>query len=185
MKILVMIDMQNDFLNGTLGNPETAAVLPNVCSKIAEYFVKTNYPLIYTMDTHGKDYLNTQEGKNLPIAHCIDGTDGWDLPKDLKNLIVNSERAENDIICIKKNTFGAKQLPEILLSVEKKMGEKLTEIEFIGVCTDICVISNAMLVKAFFPEVKITVDSKCCAGVTPQSHCNALEAMKMCQINVI
>ncbi|MGN0579231.1 MAG: cysteine hydrolase family protein [Ruminococcus sp.] len=179
MKILIMIDMQNDFLTGTLGNPETAAVLSNVCSKVEEYLKSGGFPLVYTMDTHGDNYSDTQEGKKLPVPHCIDGTEGWELPKKLKSII-----GEN-AVCIKKNTFGARELPGILKKIESEAEEKISEIELIGVCTDICVISNALLIKAFYPELPVIVDSSCCAGVTPQSHLNALEAMKMCQIEII
>ena len=133
------------------------------------------------MDTHSENYLETQEGKNLPITHCIENTDGWKLPNELEEII---SAAKNNVICIKKDTFGAKELPNVIAKIESESNEKIDEIELIGVCTDICVISNALLIKAFYPEIQITVNSMCCAGVTPQSHLNALEAMKMCQIRV-
>lgn len=181
MKLLIMIDMQNDFLTGTLGNPLTSAVLPNVCEKVKCYLSDSDLPLIYTMDTHFDNYLETQEGKNLPVVHCIDGSKGWMLPDELETIISASK---NTVYCLKKNTFGSDKLAETIAEIESVRGVKVTELEFIGVCTDICVISNALLIKAFYPEVKITVDSSCCAGVTPESHKNALEAMKMCQITV-
>ena len=181
MKILVMIDMQNDFLTGALGNAQTAAVLENVCSYVKKYLFESKSPFIYTMDTHSENYLETQEGKNLPITHCIENTDGWKLPNEMEDII---SAAKNNVICIKKDTFGAKELPNVIAKIESESNEKIDEIELIGVCTDICVISNALLIKAFYPEIQITVNSMCCAGVTPQSHLNALEAMKMCQIRV-
>ena len=181
MKILVMIDMQNDFLTGALGNAQTAAVLENVCRYVKKYLSESKAPFIYTMDTHSENYLETQEGKNLPITHCIENTDGWKLPNELEDII---SAAKNNVICKKKDTFGAKELPNVIAKIESESNEKIDEIELIGVCTDICVISNALLIKAFYPEIQITVNSMCCAGVTPQSHLNALEAMKMCQIRV-
>lgn len=177
MELLIMIDMQNDFTTGVLGNKRTAAVTANVCRELDKY-KKSGLPLIYTMDTHGDDYMDTQEGKNLPVPHCIEGTDGWELPSAIKDAV-----SDMSTIMIKKNTFGAKELPKevgTLLSIYPT----ITEVKFIGVCTDICVISNAMLLKAFFPELKITVKKTCCAGVTPESEENALRAMKSCQITV-
>lgn len=182
MKLLVMIDMQNDFLTGILGNEQTAAVVPEVCEKIKHYLAETKTPLIYTMDTHTENYLSTQEGRNLPFTHCIKGTAGWQLDSRLK--AITDEQPER-AVKIEKGTFGGENLPDCIKEISHKFNENIEEIELVGVCTDICVISNAMLLKAFFPEVLITVDSSCCAGVTPESHTNALEAMKMCQINII
>lgn len=182
MKILIMVDMQNDFLTGILGNEQTAAVVPKVYEKITRYIADSKAPLIYTMDTHTEDYLSTQEGRNLSVAHCIKDSDGWQLDSMLKAIIDNNPER----VCkIEKAAFGAKNLPECIKEICKVCSDNIDEIELIGVCTDICVISNAMLLKAFFPEVLITVDSSCCAGVTPESHSNALEAMKMCQIRII
>ena len=168
MKYLIVVDMQNDFIDGALGTKEAAAIVPYVKSVI-EHFDGT---VIFTRDTHFENYMETQEGKNLPAPHCIKGTDGWQIRAELDAL----RKTE----AIDKVTFGSKDLVKVL--------EGKTDIEsimFVGLCTDICVISNVMLVKAFYPEIPLTVDAKACAGVTPESHKNALEAMKMCQVKVI
>lgn len=178
MKTFIMIDMQNDFISGVLGNPDTTAVLPAVCEKVKKIGADENAVLLYTMDTHQNSYMDTQEGRKLPVLHCIEGTPGWELPDELKNAMSCVSKKQQ----VKKCTFGAKELPEIITGI---CGESPDEIELFGVCTDICVISNAMLLKAFFPEAEIIVDSSCCAGVTPETHKNALEAMKICQITVI
>lgn len=169
MKALIVIDMQNDFIDGALGTKEAVAITENVKAKITEYR-KNGDTVIFTRDTHCEDYMNTQEGKNLPVPHCIKGTKGWEISPELDT--------EASMI-IDKPTFGSKELGEYLSELEG-----LTEVELIGLCTDICVISNAMLIKAFMPELKVSVDSSCCAGVTPESHSNALSAMKMCQIEI-
>ncbi|WP_406243806.1 cysteine hydrolase family protein [Tissierella carlieri] len=172
-KVLIVVDMQNDFIDGALGTKEAVNIVPNVIQKIKKFKGK----VIYTKDTHKKDYLSTQEGKKLPVEHCIEGTPGWELHKNIQELI---EDAQTNIY--NKDTFGSKELVQELIEIDKK--EKIEGIELIGLCTDICVISNALLIKAFLPEVKISVDAKCCAGVTPESHQNALNAMKMCQIEI-
>ncbi|CAK7042275.1 amidase [Tissierella sp. P1] len=172
-KVLIVVDMQNDFIDGALGTKEAVNIVPNVIQKIKKFKGK----VIYTKDTHNKDYLSTQEGKKLPVEHCIEGTPGWELHKNIQELI---EDAQTNIY--NKDTFGSKELVQELIEIDKK--EKIEGIELIGLCTDICVISNALLIKAFLPEVKISVDAKCCAGVTPESHQNALNAMKMCQIEI-
>ena len=169
MRILLVIDMQNDFIDGALGTKEAVAIVGNVKAKIEEYRKKGD-TVIFTRDTHGEDYMTTQEGKNLPVPHCIKGTEGWEISAELD---VGAS------LIIDKPTFGSKELSEYLSGVEG-----LSEVELIGLCTDICVISNAMLIKAFMPEVKVSVDGSCCAGVTPESHSNALDSMKMCQIEV-
>lgn len=171
MKVLIAIDMQNDFTTGILGNPETASVV----GKVTEYIKKfreteLDGKIIATLDTHSEDYMNTQEGKNLPVPHCIRGTDGWRLVPEI-------DKALGDCIRLEKITFGAVDLPLVV-----GRDEKIDEIQLIGVCTDICVISNAMILKAAFPEVPVMVIADCCAGVTPESHRTALEAMKACQI---
>ncbi len=175
MKVLIVIDMQKDFTTGALGNPETAAVVGNVAEYITKFRNENkDGKLIATLDTHNEDYMNTQEGKKLPVPHCIRGTDGWMLEDAVENAI-----GEN---CIKleKITFGAVDLP---FAVGRD--ENIEEIQLVGVCTDICVISNAMILKAAFPEVPIKIIADCCAGVTPDTHNNALEAMKMCQMEII
>ena len=168
MKYLIVVDMQNDFIDGTLGTPEAVAILPYVKERIESFDGK----VLFTRDTHFEDYESTQEGKNLPVRHCIKDTDGWQIHPLLEPL--------RKTPAIDKITFGSKDLVEIL-SHEKK----IESITFLGLCTDICVISNAMLVKAFYPEIPLYVDAKGCAGVTPESHKNALAAMKTCQINVL
>lgn len=170
MKILIVVDMQNDFIDCALGTKEAVAIVENVAKKIQDFDGK----VIYTKDTHRENYLETQEGKNLPVEHCIKGSDGWQLSSALP--------VKADNMVIEKPTFGSTDLGDYL----KKMAEDvdIEEIELVGLCTDICVISNALLIKAFLPEVKISVDASCCAGVTPESHKNALEAMKMCQIAI-
>ncbi|MEA4920146.1 MAG: cysteine hydrolase [Clostridiaceae bacterium] len=171
-KLLIVIDMQNDFITGTLGTKEAEAILPLAEKKITDF----DGDVIFTKDTHFENYLDTQEGKHLPVVHCIKDTDGWNLAPELGKL-----QQKLGALCIEKPTFGSKKLAEVL---NKKYGASALDIELIGVCTDICVISNALLLKAFFPEAKIRVDSSCCAGVTPESHQNALIAMAACQIDI-
>ncbi len=166
--ILVVVDMQKDFIDGALGTAEAVAIVPNVEKKIREF----QGEVIFTRDTHEENYMETQEGKNLPVPHCIRGTAGWEIDASLQKYVTGK--------CIDKPTFGSVELGAYLKELEEK--EPIETITLIGLCTDICVISNAMIAKATLPEVKIIVDSACCAGVTPQSHNNALEAMKMCQI---
>lgn len=173
MKLLVVVDMQNDFIDGALGTPEAQAIVLNVKRKIEEYANKSSNAVIYTRDTHDENYLETQEGKNLPVPHCICGTDGWQIADGLY--------IEGATV-VDKKTFGSNWLPTYIISNYRN---RIESIEVIGLCTDICVISNVMLLKAFMPETPIIVDSSCCAGVTPESHTRALEAMKMCQIEVI
>ena len=169
MKVLCVIDMQNDFIDGALGSKEAEAIVDNVKRKI-ELYRKNGDTVIFTRDTHTEDYMNTQEGKNLPVPHCIKGTKGWEISPLLET---------GDSLIIDKPTFGSRKLAEYLSGIEG-----LDEVELVGLCTDICVISNAMLIKAFMPEVKVSVDGSCCAGVTPESHNNALKSMKMCQIEI-
>lgn len=169
MKVLVVIDMQNDFIDGALGTKEAAAIVGNVKEKIDTYKAEDNM-VIFTRDTHTKDYLHTQEGKNLPVEHCVFETEGWNISKELP--------VEGSKI-INKPTFGSTELAHYM----GRLGN-IEEIELVGLCTDICVISNAMILKAAFPEIPISVDAGCCAGVTPDSHKNALNAMKMCQIKI-
>ena len=171
-KILVVIDMQNDFIDGALGTKEACAIVENVKNKISSY-PKTD--VYATRDTHEKNYLQTQEGKFLPVEHCIRKSSGWNLQKEIENLLENS-------CIVDKPTFGSIRLAEILSQENEK--ENLA-IEIVGLCTDICVVSNALILKAFMPEVPITVDSACCAGVTVEKHEAALETMRSCQINVV
>ncbi|MBS6521060.1 MAG: cysteine hydrolase [Clostridiales bacterium] len=169
MKILIVVDMQNDFVTGSLGTKEAVEVVPNVKKKIEEY-LKNRDRIIFTKDTHQSNYLDTQEGRNLPVEHCIIYSHGWEIIPELK--LYAKE-------VFSKRTFGSVELAKELLESD------YDEIEIVGLCTDICVVSNALLLKAFAPELKITVDASCCAGVRPETHKAALETMKMCQINVI
>lgn len=168
MKILVVVDMQNDFIDGALGTAEAVAIVPSVIEKIKSY-EKNGDLVIYTKDTHTEEYLKTSEGINLPVEHCIKGTFGHDIPAE----ILRSHE-----LIFEKPTFGSLALAEYLHTLD------FDEVELIGVCTDICVISNALLIKANFPEKTVAVDSSCCAGVTPDTHNAALTTMKMCQIKV-
>ena len=170
-KVLVVVDMQNDFIDGALGTKEAVAIVPNVLEKIKNF----SGTVLFTRDTHTEDYMNTQEGKNLPVMHCIKGSNGWEIREELEALRI----AET----IDKVTFGSSELPQKLLALDKE--NPIESITFVGLCTDICVISNVMITKAFLPEVEIIVDASCCAGVTPQSHQNALEAMKVCQVKIV
>ena len=173
MKVLVVVDMQHDFVDGALGSPAAKAIVPMVRAKIEQYESEKN-PVLFTRDTHQENYLDTQEGRNLPVPHCIQGTPGWQIVPGLHS----EHHAKVD-----KVTFGSRELPQVLEQTYDV--DKLEAIELVGLCTDICVISNAMVLKACFPEVPIVVDARCCAGVTEESHKNALEAMKVCQIQVL
>ena len=167
MKLLIVVDMQNDFIDGALGTPEALAILPHVKDRIEGFDGK----VIFTRDTHSENYMDTQEGKNLPVPHCIKNTDGWQIRAELDALRTTE--------VLDKLTFGSKDLVEVI-----GREENVESITFLGLCTDICVISNVLLTKAFYPEIPLLVDAKGCAGVTPESHRNALAAMKMCQVTI-
>ena len=171
--ILLVIDMQTDFVDGALGSAEAVAIIPNVLREIAK-FDKSN--IIATRDTHPESYMQTREGKHLPVPHCIKDTDGWQIHPELEAL-----RKEEPI---DKPSFGSVALAQLLKTYDT-YEEKIEEITLIGLCTDICVISNAMIIKAYLPETPIFVDAKCCAGVTPESHERALDAMAVCQITAL
>lgn len=177
MNILIVVDLQNDFIDGALGTKEAVAIVPKVVEKIRNFEGR----VIYTRDTHEENYLETQEGKNLPVVHCVRGTKGWELHPEI-------EAVRNETP-IDKPAFGSPVLGQVLKAQEedlRKQGKAgIESVTLVGLCTDICIISNAMLVKAFLPEVPVIVDAECCAGVTPESHRNALEAMKMCQITCV
>ena len=168
MKILIVVDMQKDFIDGALGTAEAVAIVPSVIEKIKEY-ENSDSLVIYTKDTHFENYMDTREGRHLPVPHCIKGTAGHEIPDEILR--------GHDLI-IEKPTFGSTELVSYLESIE------FDEVELIGLCTDICVVSNALLIKARFPEREVSVDSSCCAGVTPATHEAALTTMKMCQINI-
>ena len=170
-KILVVVDMQNDFIDGALGTQEALTIVENVKAKIKEY---DEQDIFVTMDTHTPDYLNTQEGRNLPVEHCIKGTEGWLIRSDIAELLDGASVYE-------KPTFGSVTLAKDIAGIA---AAEDIEIEIIGLCTDICVVSNALLLKAVMPEVPISVDPACCAGVTPGSHEAALKTMQMCQIKI-
>ena len=169
--ILIVVDMQNDFIDGALGTKEAVAIVPKVEEKIRNF----DGEVFFTRDTHETYYLETQEGKNLPVKHCIRGTEGWQIRKELDVLRKTDP--------VDKETFGSTDLAGELTMIDEDEG--IGSITLVGLCTDICVISNALLIKASLPEVPICVDAKCCAGVTPESHENALKAMEMCQIKII
>ena len=170
--ILIVIDMQNDFIDAALGTKEAVGIVEAVKEKIRSY---PSADVIATMDTHGENYMETQEGKYLPVPHCIRGSDGWNIRPDIAELLEGAKIYE-------KPTFGSTALAADLKAVSET--EEI-ELELIGLCTDICVVSNALLLKAAMPEVPIRVDSRCCAGVTPEKHLAALETMRSCQIDVI
>lgn len=168
MRYLIVVDMQNDFISGSLGSEQAKGIVQNVKKKVESFDGR----VIFTRDTHGEKYLRTQEGKRLPVEHCIKGTQGWEICDELKTLVET---------VVNKGSFGSLDLPDEI----KKERSMVEEIELCGLCTDICVISNAMILKAAFPETRIVIDAKCCAGVTQESHEIALNAMRAVQIDVI
>ncbi len=171
-KFLIAVDIQKDFVDGALGTAEASAMIPNAVKKISGF----NGDIFVTYDTHFENYMDTAEGRKLPVPHCIKGTDGWKLNDSIADALQEKKFTE-----VEKLTFGSVDLPDMIKAAAD--GEEFT-IELIGLCTDICVVSNALLLKASFPETEIYVDASCCAGVTPESHMAALTTMKMCQINV-
>ena len=173
-KILIVVDMQNDFVHGVLGSTEAQAIVPNVVEKVKGF----EGDIYFTRDTHFDDYMNTLEGQKLPVPHCINGTEGWSIIKELNDYACNRTNEVVSKGIFNKFTFGYE---------DWKQTFRLDEFEFelCGVCTDICVISNALALRMFYPDAKITVDASCCAGVTPEKHKAALEVMKSCQIEVI
>jgi len=172
--ILVVVDMQNDFINGPLQTNEARDIIPSLVKRIREF---DGY-VIFTRDTHDADYMSSEEGRHLPVIHCQHGSDGWKLHPEIEKAC----QAVNGTI-IDKHTFGSQELIEHLKKIDKT--DPIKSVEFIGICTDICVISNVMLTKTFFPNIPISVRQECCAGVTPKSHQTALDAMKMCHINIL
>lgn len=175
-KFLIVVDMQKDFVDGALGTKEAQAMVPAACARIRECR-EAGYTVIATLDTHEENYMETREGKHLPIPHCIRGTAGWRIRPEIMDAL------GDDAILVEKPTFGSIRLPEIIR--EKRDGDEPAEIELLGLCTDICVVSNALLLKAAFPETDFVVHADCCAGVTPEKHEAALETMRSCQITVI
>lgn len=172
-KLLIVVDMQKDFVDGALGSAEAVAIVDNVVDKIENF----DGDIIATYDTHFENYMETQEGKYLPVPHCIKDTDGWKLDEKVQAALDKKEYKT-----IEKLTFGSTELPKY---IKANYEPEELEIELIGLCTDICVVSNALLMKANFLDTKVSVDASCCAGVTVDSHNAALTTMKMCQVNVI
>lgn len=169
-KFLIVVDMQKDFVDGALGTKEAVAIVPNVVKKIENF----DGEIFATLDTHFDNYMETSEGKNLPVKHCIKNTDGWLLDKKVKAAL-----DKKGFTPVEKNTFGSTDLPAL---IKEKSGDGELSIEVIGLCTDICVVSNALILKASFPEADIKIDPECCAGVTPEAHIAAVKTMASCQI---
>lgn len=161
-RTLIVIDMQNDFIDGALGTKQAVSIVPAVCKKIKEYKARGD-EIIFTRDTHGENYLETNEGKSLPVVHCVKGTHGWNIADEL---------------CFE----GAKIIDKPSFGYTGWGNFDFEEVELVGLCTDICVVSNALIIKATFPEIKVSVDPSCCAGVTPKTHEAALETMRCCQV---
>ena len=172
-EFLIVVDMQKDFVDGALGTPEAVTIVPAVCDRIRAF----DGEVIVTYDTHPETYLDTAEGKKLPVPHCIKDTDGWQL-----DAAVAAALSDKTYTAVEKPTFGSTDLPYLVAAMA---GEEDFSVTLIGLCTDICVVSNALLLKAHFPEKTIRVDAACCAGVTPDTHTAALTTMKMCQIDIV
>lgn len=170
---LVVVDIQNDFVDGSLGTAQAQAIIDNCVDKIENF----DGEIFVTFDTHTQEYMSTLEGKKLPVAHCIKGTDGWCLNSKIEQALISKHYTS-----VEKITFGSVDLPAL---IENAAGDNDFDITLIGLCTDICVVSNALILKAYFSEKEIYVDSKCCAGVTPKSHDDALSTMRSCQINIL
>ena len=166
--LLIVVDMQGDFVDGSLGTPEAQAIVPAVVEKVKSHEGR----VIFTRDTHHADYLQTREGRYLPVAHCVEGTEGWQIVPELRPYARE---------IVDKPTFGSSALAQSLA----ERAEGIGRVEIVGLCTDICVVSNALLIKAFLPEADIAVDARCCAGVTPEKHRAALETMRSCQIDIL
>lgn len=184
IKLLVVVDMQNDFIDGSLGTKEAQAIVPKVVDRIKNGGYDT---IVATVDVHfDEDYLETQEGKLLPVKHCINGTNGVKLNEDVQQALKEFSKAHinNKFITLDKHTFGEINLPHCIDDLLLRKDEIISEIDIIGLCTDICVVNNAMILKAAYPEVKITVHSDCCAGSTPEMHDAALRTMQSCQIQI-
>ena len=176
--ILIVVDMQNDFIDGALGTAEAVAIVPKVAEKVKGF----KGTVIFTRDTHGESYMQTQEGRNLPVPHCIRDTPGWALEPEI------AQTCARGMMSFEKPTFGSTALCEYVCTLAAEKGAvagKGFHVELCGVCTDICVVSNALLIKASLPEADLVVDSSLCAGVTPQKHEAALETMRSCQIEVL
>ena len=178
MRILIVVDMQKDFVDGALGTAEAAAIVPAVVEKIRAYRTAGDL-VIATRDTHEENYLSTQEGRYLPVVHCVRETPGWALDAAVAAAL------GDDAVIIDKPTFGSTELVKLLDGYVREYGEENIHVELIGLCTDICVVSNALLIKAHYHEMPLSLDPKCCAGVTPQKHDAAIETMRSCQIEIL
>ena len=186
-RILVIVDTQNDFIfrDCALGTAEAETAYGKLCDYLATTTADYDY-IVFTRDTHYTDYLDTAEGKKLPVTHCIKNTTGWEIPERLYDLAkINTARHSLLPTFVDKHTFGSVNLPDVLADLTEDVDQKDTLIEFCGLCTDICVVSNVLMTKAFMPEAQIIVHEKFCAGVTPESHAAAITTMKSCQIDVI
>ena len=192
-KVLVIVDMQNDFVDGALGTPEAQAIVPKVADYIRTHADKDTV-LVFTKDTHEVNYMDTQEGKHLPVAHCIKDTHGWELAPAIQEALYDVRDQyhpfdsyfpyiTNHIVC--KPSFGSLDLVNLLYVLDDMQPDDISEITLMGLCTGICVLSNAMLAKATLPEVPVRIVEECCACVTPDSHKTAIEAMKLCQIEIV
>ena len=187
MKVLVLVDLQGDFIDGSLGTPEAQSIIPNIVKKIDEYPNKGETLVLFTKDTHfDNDYMNTLEGQELPVKHCIENTKGWSINREVKDVVRRNRFlscSKGDIINgrIYKNTFGSSVLSDFL----RKNSDIIEEVEFMGLVTDICLVTNVLMAREALPNTKIVVDSSCCAGTTVDKHLAALDVMKSCQIDVI
>ena len=179
-RYLIVVDMQNDFVDGALGTPEAVSIIPNVVKKIAGF----DGEIFTTLDTHTENYLQTMEGRNLPVPHCVSGTDGHKINKDVKTALDHKKYSK-----LTKDSFGSIVLWHKVMNKMIERGENTdgsgSSFELVGLCTDICVVSNALILKAFFPEAEIFVDASCCAGTTPENHEKALDIMRCCQIEIV
>lgn len=186
MKVIVIVDMQNDFIDGALGSDRAKEIVPVIVDKINEYPDKSNTLVLFTKDTHYDDYLETLEGKKLPIKHCIENTPGWSINREVKDAVKKNRfltYSSDKIIKsrIYKNTFGSDDLREVLL----KYKDDIEQVELFGLCTDVCVVSNALMARQALPNTEIIVDASCCGGTTLSAHIAAIETMQSCQIDVI
>jgi len=180
-RLLVVVDMQNDFINGVLGTARAQAIVPSVVKKIEAYKANEDY-IVYTMDTHAENYLDTQEGKKLPVKHCIYDSEGWSLNPDIAQAIKGAKSVDSqEAVEYQKGIFGSWALGEDV----KRWEAAVESLEFVGVCTGICVISNVILVKTALPEMPVIVDAACCECVTSESHITALDAMELLQVEII
>ena len=178
IRILVVVDMQKDFVDRALGTKEAVAIVPAVAEKIRQY-ARRGDVILATRDTHEPEYLQTREGKHLPVPHCIRGSEGWQLCGEVAAAL------PPEAVIVDKPTFGSTALAELVGEYVARYGAEHVHAELVGLCTDICVVSNALLLKAFYPEMPLSLDPSCCAGVTPESHEAALATMRMCQIDIL